>query len=146
MNGLCNTDILNRYTPPTGGSQLAATGHLDALGRTDTSCRVRGRAVGVTTIQILFIDAAINQVDSPQCENKLRLVRLSLPLRRMFLQKVAIFTLHDPNSDCFATGFCEARCSLRSGNAPQKLVSRVAVGCARASIIGVYHPFLLPEQ
>ena len=146
MNGLCNTDILNRYTPPTGGSQLAATGHFDALGRTDTSCRVRGRAIGVTTIQILFIDAAINQVDSPQCENKLRLVRLSLPLRRMFLQKVAIFTLHDPNSDCLATGFCEARCSLRSGNAPQKLVSRVAVGRARASIIGVYQPFLLPEQ
>ena len=110
------------------------------------TAKEQDEAVGVTTIQILFIDAAINQVDSPQCENKLRLVRLSLPLRRMFLQKVATFTLHDPNSDCFATGFCEARCSLRSGNAPQKLVSRVAVGRARASIIGVYQPFLLPEQ
>ncbi len=31
MNGLCNTDILNRYTPPTGGSQLAATGHVDGF-------------------------------------------------------------------------------------------------------------------
>ena len=71
-----------------------------------------------------FIDAAINQVDSPLCENKLRFVWLSLPLRRMFdSSKVATFALHDPKSDCFANGFCEARCSLRSGNAPQKLAS-----------------------
>ena len=41
----------------------------------------------------------------------------------MFLPKVATFALHDPVSDCFVTGFCEARCSLRSGNAPQKLAS-----------------------
>ena len=69
------------------------------------------------------IDAAINQIDSPQCENKLRIVRLSrglrlpseasfcgaFPLRRMFLPKAATFALHDPRSDCFATRFCEAR-------------------------------------
>ncbi len=34
----------------------------------------------------------------------------------MFLPKAATFALHDPESDCFATGFCEARCSLRSGS------------------------------
>ena len=42
------------------------------------TAKEQDEAVGVTTIQILFIDAAINQVDSPQCENKLRLVRPAL--------------------------------------------------------------------
>ena len=41
----------------------------------------------------------------------------------MPLPKAATFILHDHGSDCFVTGFCEARCSLRSGNAPQKLAS-----------------------
>ena len=88
------------------------------------------------------IDAAINQIDSPQCENKLRIVRLSrglrlpseasfcgaFPLRRMFLPKVATFALHDPVSDCFVTDFCEARYSLRSGNAPKRSGGQVAEG------------------
>ena len=65
---------------------------------------------------LMLIDTAINQVDSPQCENKLRFVRLSLPLRRTFLPKAATFALHDPKSDCLATGFCETRYSLRSGS------------------------------
>ena len=78
------------------------------------------------------IDAVINQVDSPQCENKLRFVRLSLPLRRMFLPKVATFALHETKSDCFATGFCEARYSLRSGS--ESINHRS------------FQPFLLPEQ
>ena len=86
---------------------------VQRLLRTEISFMVRG----------LTRDTAINQVDPPRCENELRFVWLSLPLRRMFLPKVVTFALHDPVSDCFVTGFCEARCSLRSGNAPQKLAS-----------------------
>ena len=87
-------------------------------------------------------DTAINQVDSPQYENELRFVWLSrglrlpseasfcgaFPLRRMFLHKVATFALHDPVSDCFVTDFCEARCSLRSGNATKRSGGQVAEG------------------
>ena len=92
---------------------------VQRLLRTEISFMVRG----------LTRDTAINQVDSPQCENELRFVWLSrglrlpseasfcgaFPLRRIFLPKVATFALHDPVSDCFVTDFCEARCSLRSG-------------------------------
>ena len=102
------------------------------------------------------IDTAINQVDSPQCENKLRFVRLPLPLRRMFgSSKVATFALHDPKSDCFTTGFCEARYSLRSGNASQKLASegsrrpRESINHRSSSplfIAGAITPTALPGQ
>ena len=52
----------------------------------------------------------------------------------MFLPKVATFALHDPAGDCLVTGFCEARYSLRSGNAPQKLASEGSRSRPRESI------------
>ena len=39
------------------------------------------------------------------------------------LSKDIQFSGNGLKGDCFVTGFCEARCSLRSGNAPQKLAS-----------------------
>ena len=90
----------------------------------------------------LIRDTAINQVNPPRCENELRFVWFSrglrlpseasfcgaFPLRRMFLPKAATFALHDPRSDCFAIGFCEARYRLRSGNAPKRSGGQVAEG------------------
>ncbi len=90
------------------------------------------------------IDAAINQVDSPQCENKLRFVRLPLPLRRMFPPKAATFALHDPESDCLRLASAKPNVVCGAGMRRRSLLQRVAVGRARASIIGVYQPNLLP--
>ena len=129
---------------------------VQRLLRTEISFMVRG----------LTRDTAINQVDSPRYENELRFVWLSrglrlpseasfcgaFPLRRMFLPKAATFALHDPRSDCFATRFCEAdrvcgagmRRNGAEGRSPKAIAKRYASTRARASIIGVYQPFLLP--